>query len=181
MGIAREVIRKIDPHHLISSPKLSVWDHKPQLELAEADGHFDSMKGIFDLISVDWYSPNPQFSKKALSQILNISNELNLPVLVAEFGTRQKIEGWTNTPGAKTLLSTQSERGERYKSQLMQLFEEKRFIGAHWFRWHDHITDTHQMNKGIVQTDGADIKPYLELQKAMSAAHEEINCKLKKY
>lgn len=172
-------IRKIDPHHLVSSPKFSVWDHQPQLELADQAGHFDAILGLFDLISVDWYTAKPEFSQKALLQISNISKKLNLPVLVAEFGTRQKIDGWTNTPGAKTLLSSQKERGERYHSQVLQLFNDKRFIGAHWFRWQDHITENHQMNKGIVQVNGDQIQPYTDLQKAIFQTHQEINSKLK--
>ena len=172
-------IRKNDHNHLISTPKLSIWDHNPQLGLAEKDGHFIAMKGLFDIISVDWYTANSEFSNQSLSQILRLSSYLNIPVLVAEFGTRQKIEGWTNTPGAKTLLNTQEERGERYRSQIMQLFSNKAFIGAHWFRWQDHITQTDQMNKGIVSTNGGKIEPYSTLQNAMAHSHKEILGKIK--
>ena len=167
-------IRKNDPNHLLSTPKFSVWDHQPQLELSEKDGHFEAMKNLFDLMSVDWYTANTHFSERSMSQILKAASSLKLPVLVAEFGTRQKVEGWTNTPGAKTLVSSQEERGERYRTQLIQLFKNKKFIGAHWFRWQDHITKTDQMNKGVVQVNGAIIEPYKPLQKAMEKVHQEI-------
>lgn len=168
-------IRKNDPNHLISTPKLSIWDHQPQLDLPENNGHFDSMKDIFDLISVDWYTANPEFSEQSLAQIQKVAQKLNLPILVAEFGTRQKIDGWTNSPGAKTLLKSQEERGERYRSQLTQLLNNKNFIGAHWFRWQDHVTKTNQMNKGIVQVNNGKIEPYEPLKKAMSQIHREIS------
>jgi preprotein translocase subunit SecA len=132
------------------------------------------MAGLFDLISVDWYTANEKHSEKALQQLRELSRELKLPVLVAEFGTRQKIKGWTNTSGSKALLESQEERAKRYASQIAALFKEKWIIGAHWFRWQDHITETDQMNKGIVKTEAGQITPYRELKSAIQSAHQVI-------
>ena len=71
--VVTKEIRRLDPNHLISTPKLSIWDFKPQLELARNAGHFEAMRGLFDLLSVDWYSSKPEHSEKAMKDILNVS------------------------------------------------------------------------------------------------------------
>lgn len=169
-------IRRADPNHLLSTPKLSIWDFEPGLARAREAGHFAAMVELFDLISVDWYTSAPEHSEVAYAELSELSRELKMPVLVAEFGTRQRIEGWTNTPGAKKLLSTQAERGARYESQVFRMYRENWIVGAHWFRWQDHITDHDQMNKGIVRVDPvrSAVVPYLELKEAVKRTHESI-------
>lgn len=167
-------IRKRDPNHLIGSPKISAWDFKPFLETPMKLGHFKTFRGLFDLFSVDWYSGKPQHNETGLNQILSIARELGVPIIVAEWGLRQKMEGWSNSPGAKSLVSSQQERAQNYSSQILNIFKYPEFIGAHWFRWQDHITKTHQFNKGIIQVKDEKIVEYEELTQAMKKAHSKI-------
>ncbi len=145
-----KTIRKYDPHHLISSPKLSVWDFEPFLEKAFTLKHFESFKGVFDLVSVDWYSKMPVHREQGYKNLEKLSLLLHVPVLIAEFGTRQSISGWSNTPGARSVVNTQKERAERYTTQTTAIFNNCTFIGVGWFRWQDHLDKTDQFNKGVV-------------------------------
>ena len=169
-----KTIRKYDPHHLISSPKLSVWDFEPFLEKAFELKHFESFKNIFDVVSVDWYSKEPVHREQGYKDLEKLSLLLHVPVLVAEFGTRQSISGWSNTPGAKSIVSTQKERAEKYATQIMAIFNNPVFIGAHWFRWQDHINQKEQFNKGMIKVEDGEIKPYAELMEAMRKTNKEI-------
>lgn len=173
-------IKKYDPNHLISSPKLSVYDHEPFLTRPLEMGHFQSFRGHFDLLSVDMYSNREQYLQKSLDGVEQVSKLLDLPVLVAEFGTRQYIEGWTNEPGANVFVKSQAERAEKYRSQTMQLFGESWIVGAQWFKWADHHTPEHQMNKGIVKAEGDEIEIYTELMETMREVHHWIKEQVKK-
>ncbi|MEI6092585.1 MAG: beta-galactosidase [bacterium] len=169
-----KTIHKYDPNHLVSSPKLSVWDFE-SLDKAFSLGHFDSLKGLFDLVSVDWYSSKPVHSEQGYKDLKKLSLLLNVPVLVAEFGTRQRINGWTNSPGAKSIVNTQKERAERYRTQTVAIFNDPTFIGVGWFRWQDHINEKYQFNKGIIKVENGQIEPYTELMEAMGKVNKKIN------
>ncbi len=110
-----------------------------------------------------------------MNQILSVSRKLNLPILISEWGLRQEIAGWSNTPGAKSLVKTQRERAQNYTSQILNIFKLPEFIGAHWFRWQDHIMGDHKFNKGIVMAQGSTLEEYQELTHSMTSIHTFIN------
>jgi len=173
-------IKKYDPNHLISTPKFSVWDTDPFLDDAEKLRHFESFQGLFDIISVDWYSKKNIHSKKGYKQLNKLQKYLKIPILVAEFGTREKIKDWTNTQGVRSLVANQKERAQYYISQLSEIFSNKNFIGAHWFRWHDYYTESHQQNKGIIFLKNEKINIYPELMEAMKKENSRVNSSILK-
>lgn len=172
-------IRKIAPNHLIGSPKISIWDYEPFLDRPIKLKHFETFKGFFDVFSIDWYSGKPTHKKKGLNQLIKISRELKQPIIIGEWGIRQDIDGWSNTPGARSLVETQKERGKNYATQLLSVFKHPEFVGAHWFRWQDHIIGKHQFNKGMIKPKEGSIVEYSELTKSMQKVHHEINTKIK--
>lgn len=173
-----QTIKKYDPNHLISSPKLSVYDRGAHLHKPLDLGHFESFRGHFDLLSVDTYTAEEAYPIGLVNDLRGISYMLDLPVLVAEFGTRQKMDGWTNTPGAPKFVASQQERTDRYRSQVMQLFEEPWIVGAHWFKWGDHFSQRHQMNQGMVTVKGGAIAPYTELVDGMRRVNLDIQSRV---
>ena len=173
-------IRKRDPNHLIGSPKISAWDFKPFLDEPIRLGHFKTFQGLFDVFSVDWYSGKPIHDAYGKQQLLSLSRELGIPIIIGEWGIRQRRDGWTNTPGAKSFVENQTERAKNYASQILNVFKHPEFIGAHWFRWQDHLVDKHQFNKGIIKIEKNKIAEYDELTSAMRAAHIEIELEVKK-
>jgi hypothetical protein len=172
-----QTIHKYDKNHLISSPKIDLWDY-PYLERPVSLKHFESFKE-FDFISVDWYTKRLQYPRDGMKQLNQLSDSLGLPVLVAEFGTRVKIVNGTNKPGAGKFVANQKERGERYNTQVLDLFSNPRIIGAHWFKWQDHAGKD-QMNKGIIYVQDEKIVPYIELTDAMKKTNLEITSRVKK-
>lgn len=167
-------IKKYDPNHLISSPKLSVYDRGTYLHKPLDLGQFESFRGHFDLLSVDMYTADETYPLGLMNDLRGVSYMLGIPVLVAEFGTRQEMGEWTNTPGAKKFVRTQAQRAQRYRSQVMQLFDEPWIVGAHWFKWGDRLSQKHQMNQGMVTIQGDAIVPYVELVDGMRRVNLDI-------
>ncbi len=167
-------VKKYDPNHLISSPKISFWDYPPFLSRAFELRHFESWKGHFDVIAIDWYSREPVQKKQGWDDLRRLHKELGIPVMNSEFGVRQKMQGWTNINGARTLVETQQERADNLKGQMLAMFADPMFVGAHWFRWQDHITKTQQMNKGFMKTDGSELALYLDLARAFKEVNAQI-------
>ena len=125
------------------------------------------------MLSVDMYTAKKEYPAELINDLRGISYMLGLPVLVSEFGTREEMQGWSNTPGAPKFVASQQERSIRYRSQVMQLFAEPWIVGVHWFKWGDHFSTNHQMNKGMVTVKDDAIVPYDELVKSMSEVHGE--------
>ncbi len=181
LSLIVRTIRKYDPHHLISSPRFSSYDQTWKgdsfryLSAPIAMGQFEAFRGLFDLLSINLYTANPTFPAELMDQLNGISDSLGLPILVSEFGTRQKISGWTNKGfGAKTFVNSQEDRADRYESQVMQFFSNPRYVGAHWFRWADHNSSKSQFNKGMVYVDRDQVVLYPVLTERMKVIHKRI-------
>lgn len=174
LAFVTSTLRKLDPGKLICSPKLSVWDFGPYLNEPIQKHHFDTFEGMFDLLAVDWYSKQVTPSQIDWHQLDEVSIKLGIPVFVAEFGTRQAIPGWNNTPGAKSIVQTQAERASRYKTQMEFFFSKPNIVGVHWFRWQDQLSSEHQFNKGIVKVEDGTIRPYSELTQEMKLTNQAI-------
>ena len=76
-------------------------------------------------------------------------------------------------------MNSQDERASRYRSQLGRFFRENNILGAHWFRWQDHITESEQMNKGLVYVENGHIRTYEALAKAITQSNLKIKNQIK--
>jgi hypothetical protein len=176
-------IKKYDPNHLISSPKVAYWSHENFSDRPRRLGHFEAMRGFVDLFSVDWYPKEvgapvalSRLPKAGLIQLEEVSKDLKVPVLVAEFGLRQRVEGNNHRPGAKSIVETQEERGAYYQSLVSEMWRVPWIIGAHWFKWHDHKSVRNQFNKGIIRVgENEEIVPYQELTRRIKETNSKIN------
>jgi hypothetical protein len=181
--LVRDLIKKYDPNHLVSSPRITAWKETGTQSYFDRPiqlGHFSYFVGLFDLISMNIYSKENAVDPALMNQIRLIHTKLNVPILISEFGTREEIKGWNNKPGAKVLVKSQAERAQRYESQVNQWFAEKYILGVHWFKWQDHNSQVHQFNKGVVTVKGDDIVLYPELTSTMKDVNSKINSQVRK-
>jgi hypothetical protein len=178
-------IRGADPNHLVASPRLAVqsqdkyrffsgrhepspdhWADAPTQEIGSdsatvryspfdllgRDGHAG-----FDLVAINAYTGRPTFPQAWFSGgLAKIHEQSGLPILISEFGVRQRIDTWSNRGGAGAFVGGQSQRGPTYSSQMAQFVSFPYVVGAAWHAWSDRYIPTdakQQINIGLVQCD----------------------------
>jgi hypothetical protein len=178
-------IRHADPNHLVASPRLAVqsqekyrfftgrhqpapdhWADAPTEEIGSDSATvryspFDLLgrdgDAGFDLVAINAYTGRPTFPQPWFSGgLAKIHRQSGLPILISEFGVRQRIESWSNRGGAGAFVDDQVQRGQSYGSQMAQFISFPYVVGAAWHAWSDRYIptdDKQQINLGLVQCD----------------------------
>lgn len=160
-------IRRVDPTHLIATPRLAlaspsayhfwaahtdVWADAPDRDLPtdRDDVRYSPWDLLgrdgdtgFDLIAVNAYTGAEGFPDPWLSDGFGRMHAASgLPVLVSEFGVRARVDGWSNRGGAfafvpATDADDQAQRGQAYAGQIAQFTALPMVVGAAWHAWAD--------------------------------------------
>jgi len=176
-SVTTSAIRAADPNHLIlGNREVSVLT---RLEVYQAAAPY------VDVLSINNYTfqPGVDVAAIALSGAIDPADafaalhaEVDLPVLISEFGFRAADSGLPNTwPPIYPTLDTQSERAAAAAAYIEQAQQTSWIVGQHWFEWVDEPMDGRfdgeDNNWGLVNEQD---EPYTELTEAMRA----VNLKL---
>jgi hypothetical protein len=148
-SVTTSAIRTADPNHLVLGYR---YYGIQKAVLLSAAKHVD-------VIDYHAYSENAP-----ISELIEIHELTQLPVMVSEFGYRASDSGMLNTVGAGPVYATQTERTAGYERFATQLLKLPFLIGFHMFAWVDEPAAGNgwheNSNYGLVHLDD---EPYAML------------------
>ncbi len=154
--IVSQAIRRYDTNHLMLGSR---FHGRPRGIQAVVEASHKYM----DVSSVNFYdrfSPNESIAKDTWTN--------DKPSLVGEFYIKDITQSTSSQSGAGWYVDSQGNRGKFYQNTVLELLENKSFIGWHYFRFAD---DDDGSNKGIVSRSGSE---YVEMTKYMKELNEQV-------
>jgi hypothetical protein len=150
-----------DPDHWTEPPRDAIGNDAGQVRYSPFDLFARDGQAGFDLVALNAYTGQAEFPRPWFTDGLHrLQEQSGLPVIMSEFGVRARIDGWSNRGGAPAFvphqdaLDDQTQRGQRYRSQIDQFIGFRDMVGAIWHAWSDRFNPTEtsvQINLGLVQ------------------------------
>lgn len=159
----REAIRRYDPNHLNLGIRFA----------GGADERWLRMSGMFDVFSINIYSPTLRPEPDAVARFAELSG---LPVMIGEFTAAAPGRGLQGIFYYVHKVRDQAERGKAYRYYVEHAAADPNLIGTHWFQMVDDLptgrpSDQERLNYGFINV--IDL-PYGELVEAARKTHRRL-------
>jgi hypothetical protein len=159
----REAIRRYDPNHLNLGIRFA----------GGADERWLRMSGMFDVFSINIYSPTFRPEPEAVARFAELSG---LPVMIGEFTAAAPGRGLQGLFYYVHKVRDQTERGKAYRYYVEHAAADPNIIGAHWFQMVDDLptgrpSDQERLNYGFINV--IDL-PYPDLVEAARETHRRL-------
>jgi hypothetical protein len=180
--VSTEVIRSVDPNHLILGSRDSSMSLPPQVPQAAGPyldvlsvNFYPATEGLFEALDQSWGPLVP------IDDWLRAHHELSgLPLMATEFSFRSRESEPPNTyPPIYLTFDTQVERAAAYDEYVRSCFDAPYIVGQHWFEYVDQPVggrfDGENNNFGLVTVND---EPYRDFVRPvtdtnLSAPHRE--------
>lgn len=175
-----DLVKELDPDHLLISNRLNLG---PMMCLYRTI----DLWSRYDVICVNMYPQNLfiGFSKGELEILDWVHKQTGKPVILGEWSVPamdSELYDFGRDPFGRPLdwswpqvMKNQSERGEAYRTCMMQLASRPYMVGAAWFKIFNANSDTRRANRGLVNGDH---EVYQEMIRTVSSTNMEIREKL---
>ncbi|MEE9461435.1 MAG: beta-galactosidase [Bacteroidales bacterium] len=175
-----DLVRELDPHHLLISNRLNLG---PMMCLHRTI----DLWSRYDVICVNVYPQNLfiGYSKGELEILDWIHEKTGKPLIIGEWSVPamdSELYDFGKDPYDRPLdwswpqvMKNQSERGEAYRTCMMQLASKPYMIGAGWFKVLDVNSTSRRANRGLINSEH---RVYSEMTGAVSSTNNEIKEKL---
>ena len=180
INFTSDLVKELDPNHLLISNRLNLG---PMMSLHKTI----DLWSRYDVICVNIYPQNLYigFSNGEMELLDWIHEKTGRPLIIGEWSVPamdSKLYDLGEDPYDRPLdwswpqvMKTQSERGEVYRTCMMQLASKPYMIGAGWFKVLDVNSTTRRANRGLINSEHQE---YSEMIQALYSTNAEIKEKL---
>jgi hypothetical protein len=171
-----DLVKELDPNHLLISNRLNLG---PMMCLHRTIDLWSK----YDLICVNIYPQNLYigFSKGELEILDWVHKKTGKPVILGEWSIPaldSELYDFGDDPFDRPMdwswpqvMKNQTERGEAYRTCMMQLASKPYMTGAAWFKVFDANSTTRRANRGLINGEH---EVYTEMVRAVSSTNKEI-------
>ncbi len=176
IGYTYDLVKELDPNHLLISNRLNLG---PMMCLYRTI----DLWSRYDMICVNIYPQNlfVGFSKGELALLDWIHEKTGKPLIIGEWSVPamdSELYDFGKDPFGRPMdwswpqvMKDQTQRGEAYRTCMMQLASKPYMIGAGWFKVLDVNSYSRRANRGLINGEH---QVYSEMIEAVSSTNKEI-------